>query len=245
MKGKILKLVVGITIAGVTGGGIWLFLRWRKKNRDEDEVLSSEYVFDRKEADQMLQEEIDKDPRSHVDIYAEISRTFDDDRGSGIMRDEDDKGHSNHDIDKEKFARGVRGYSQSEDEKRNFEEYMAAMMSPEEDDDEDEYDDEDEEPEEKHTVHGRHYPITAAQFCNTRNYYDKVSLSYFTDDNVVCDEKDKIMSDADDNIGRLQDLFEGDDYPSICYIRNEELEIDYEISIIEGSYRKEVLGEGV
>lgn len=246
MSGKILKLVIGIVSAGAVGGGFYFFLRWRKKNREEDEVLSAEYFFDRKEADQMLKDEIDKDPRSKMDIHAEIDRVFDSERGSGIVRDKDDpRAGDAIDIDKKKFAKGIREYTKDDEAaRRNFEEYMAAMESPEEDD-EDDIDDEDEE-EENRPVRGHHYyPISAAQFCNSRNYYDKVSLSYYTDDNVVSDEKDKVMDNAEEVLGRLQELFDGDEYPTVCYIRNDELEIDYEISIIEGSYRHEVLGEEV
>lgn len=241
MKGNLVKFVVGFTIAGIVGGGIYLLLR-RKKNPKE-EVLSTEYFFDKKDADRMLKEEIEKDPRSKakVDIQEEIANVFRERYSGGIVRDDDDPGKSPIDINKEKLAKGVREYTQTEEEKRNFEEYMAAMESPEEDDDEEwEEDDEEQQAEECRDI----YPISPAQFCNTRNYYDKVSLSYFTDDDVVSDEKDNVMDNYEEVLGNLKEDLEGyPDHLSIYYIRNEKLEIDYEISIVEGSYRHEVLHE--
>ena len=244
MKEKLLKLVIGITVAGVTGGGIYMFLRWRrKKNPKMDVALETEYFFDRKEADEMLKEEIRKDPRSKTgsDITEKIDRLFKDKYAGGIMRDEDDpKAGDEHDIPKEKMAKGVRGYVQVADsERQNFEEYMAAMESPEEDEDEELYSEEDEDEDDGQAGI---YPITAGEFCNTRNYYDKVSVSYFDEDDVLSDEKDRVMEeDERRRLGDLQGAIRELGDPSFVYIRNEELEIDYEVSILKGSYRREVL----
>lgn len=246
MKGKLLKFVVGFTIAGVTGGGVYLFLRWkRKKDPEVDVALETEYFFDKKDADRMLRDEINKDPKhGGIDVKETIAELFRDKYTGGVMRDDDDpRSGDEHDISREKMARGVRGYEQSEEEKRNFEEYMAAMESPEEDDDEDLYSEEDDEDEDGQEM--GIYPITAASFCNARNYYDKVSVSYFDEDDVLCDEKDRVMEEDERlRLGNLQEFIDELGDPSICYIRNEELEIDYEVSIVKGSYRREVLHEG-
>ena len=239
MKHTVIKIMVSVIIAGVTGGGLWWLWQQRKDHKPEEQ-METEYFFDRKKADETLKEEIEKDPRGKmIDIEAKITELFRDKYSGGILRDEDDpRAGDEHDIPREKLAKGVREYTA--EEKKNFEEYMAAMESPEEDEDEDEY--EEDEPEEDEKDSGP-YPITAAQFCNSRSYYDKVSLNYYAEDDVVSDERDKVMENAEEVVGRLQEMFDGMEYPSICYIRNEELEIDYEISVIDSSYRREILHE--
>ena len=43
-------------------------------------------------------------------------------------------------------------------------------------------------------------------------------------------------------LGDLQDAFDKAGTANIIYIRNEALEADYEVGLVNGSYRKDVLG---
>lgn len=154
-----------------------------------------------------------------------------------IVRDEDDRKHRETDVNKEKFAKCVASYVETPEEKENFELYLAGMESPEDDSDE-EFDEDDDHPE---RGSDKPYDITAGEFCNTRTYYDKVSLNYFMKDDVVADDRDEIMENAEHILGNLQAFASWPDVPSVVYIRNEALEVDYEISMVDGSYRKDVL----
>ena len=215
MNRVIFKVVVGIGSAALLGGGgflLWRFLKKRREQREEENrPLSVEYIFDREEADQMLKDELQK-------------------------AEEDAKWN------RKKYAEAVETYMDNSEPNENFEEYLAAMENPEEDEDDDEeyYEDEEAEEEEQHPGHDI-FRISASEFCNTRTYYDKVSLNYFTGDDVVSDDRDEVVENADTVLGGLQKALQADGAPDLMYIRNEPLEIDYEISRISGSYREEVL----
>lgn len=222
MKGKILKIVVTIVVAGATGGGIYCYFRWKKAKNEDEKPLEQVYI--------------PYEP-GKKDVKEKISQLFDRDKDD-ILRDQDDPKHEKTDIDPEKFADAVHNYLKSDEERENMEAYMAGMESPEEDEDEEDMDDEDD----PGVYRGNGpYRISAGDFCNTRTYYDKVSLNYFQKDGVIGDERDKVFENAEHILGDVQGAFDSEDYPDNIYIRNEELEIDYEISLVRGSYRWEVL----
>lgn len=216
MKKGVMAALISLGVA-VIGGGCYIMLRFiRKKGKKEDEVLSVEYVFDRKEADEMLEKAIKEDPRSQIDW--------------------DPK-----DIPPEKFGSAVRDYP-SEGEKENFESYLAGMQAPDDGDDEDLEAESDEETDILPMgEEAERYPISAGEFCNTRGYYDKVSLNYFAEDGVLADDHDEPVDHASDILGDVQELFEKNPDKDIVYIRNEKLEIDYEVCLVDGSYRHEIL----
>lgn len=206
---KILAIVGGVAAVGT--GGFFGFRWWRKKHKDEDANAAIEVEYIAYDPNAMSEKE-------------------------SIVRDTDDAAARQEDIPRDAMAKGVRSYMQPSDEERiNFEEYLAGMESPE-DDELDEYGEDDirrgaDEP----------YPITAGEFCNTRTYYDKVSLNYFQEDDVVSDDRDEVMENASQILGDLQSAMGRADGRNLVYIRNEALEVDYEITLVDGSYRKEVL----
>lgn len=227
MNKTVVKIVIGIVAAGVTGVGGYFSYRWYKRckrAKADDTPLEVEYIPYKTESSK---QEHDAQP---------------------VVRDEDDGMHKQTDIRKEKFARQVNAYVQTEGEKENFEAYLSSMESPEddaaedEDDSDDEYDeDELDIPEIDNRKHDGPYEITASEFCNNRTYYDKISVNYFAGDEVVADDRDEVMENAFRILGDLQSAFSGPRAPSVIYIRNEALEVDYEVSFVDGSYRKEVL----
>lgn len=76
--------------------------------------------------------------------------------------------------------------------------------------------------------------------------YSDVSLTYYAADDVVCNERDEIIdpADRDRQFGEknLDRFGHGSGDPSIVYIRNDELEIVYEIVHSPNSYAQEVHG---
>lgn len=225
MNKTVIKIMLGLLAAGAAGMGGYFGYRWykgRKQAKADNAPLEVEHISYKPEWSKPEREQ------------------------PSVVRDEDDRGYKSTDIRKEKFARQVSAYVQTEGEKENFEAYLSSMESPEDDEaDEDsdgEYDeDELDIPEIEELHHDRPYEITAGEFCNNRTYYDKVSVNYFAEDEVVADDRDEVMENASKILGDLQSAFRGPRAPSVVYIRNEELEVDYEVSFVDGSYRKEVL----
>lgn len=73
---------------------------------------------------------------------------------------------------------------------------------------------------------------------------DKVSLTYYQDDDVLIDEDEEIISNVYDIIGNeaLTSFGKYGPDPDIVYVRNERLGIDYEIARLYKSYQVTVLG---
>lgn len=219
MNKVIVKVLIGLAGVAIAGaGGYFGWRKWKKKKAEKTDQRPIEVEYFPYKSEETRKNEIKE----------------------AVLRDEDDKKRDEMTVNKQKFAGEVRGYFAGDAAKdQNFEAYLAEMEGPEEEDDEDlEVDETD--------ISSRSegpYPITAGEFCNTRTYYDKASLNYFAEDNVVADDRDEILENADRILGDLQAAFRESRSPAIAYIRNEELEIDYEISYVDGSYRRDVLHE--
>jgi hypothetical protein len=87
------------------------------------------------------------------------------------------------------------------------------------------------------------YVINTEEYME-ENEFDKASISYYEDDQVLCDENEEVMDDIEgtvgwDNLGRFGD---GSDDPEVVYVRNERLEIDFEVIRLSKSYAETVGG---
>lgn len=76
-----------------------------------------------------------------------------------------------------------------------------------------------------------------------RNYTES-TLTYYAGDDVLCDEKDKIIEDQDAVVGveNLDRFGHGSGDPSIVYIRNDDLAIEVEVVKSERTYAEDVHG---
>jgi hypothetical protein len=74
--------------------------------------------------------------------------------------------------------------------------------------------------------------------------FQKITLIYYTEDDVVVDDDDSVLNDVDSIIGNknLQMFGHGSNDPEVVYVRNEKLSTDMEIIRREGSYQELVLG---
>lgn len=74
--------------------------------------------------------------------------------------------------------------------------------------------------------------------------HEQTVLTYFSEDDVLADEKDMPIADIDDMVGleHLEYFGHGSEDPSVVYVRNERLRLDIEINRSMGSYAKEVGG---
>jgi hypothetical protein len=88
------------------------------------------------------------------------------------------------------------------------------------------------------------YIITHDEFMNAERDYTQVTLTYFEGDDVLTDEQDAPVEDVEGTVGE-QNLFRwghGSKDNNIVYIRNERLELEFEVLRSNGDYAKEVLG---
>ena len=91
------------------------------------------------------------------------------------------------------------------------------------------------------------YVISDEQFSEENAHFDKISLTYYEDDCTLADEGDEIITDVDDTVGRenLDKFGELSGDPEVVYVRNEKLDIDYEVIRLSKSYSDTVMGRGV
>lgn len=95
----------------------------------------------------------------------------------------------------------------------------------------------------KYRTPDRPYIITHDEFYSGEPDYDTVSLTYYETDQVLCDERDQPIDEKDRMIGEdhLMRFGAGSKDRNTLYVRNQRLEIDYEITRSPGSYLEEVL----
>jgi hypothetical protein len=91
----------------------------------------------------------------------------------------------------------------------------------------------------------RPYVITLAEFSEENETYSKITLTYFSSDNTLCDERDAPIRDTSIVGVGFEDLFGQDsDDPDVLYVRNDKLQVDFEIARRNESYTQTVLGYG-
>jgi hypothetical protein len=92
-------------------------------------------------------------------------------------------------------------------------------------------------------IPGQPYVISADEFNENATGYSQPSLTYYKGDNVLADGDDSPV-DIEACIGSINlqrfGAWSGD--PRVVYVRNENLRIDCEVLLHDGTYLKEVLG---
>lgn len=88
------------------------------------------------------------------------------------------------------------------------------------------------------------YIIHHDEYFEAEREFDTIQLTYFEADDTLIDEQNNPITDVDATVGEdhLVMFGRGSKDKNIVYVRNERLEVDYEISRSNGSYLKEVLG---
>lgn len=78
-----------------------------------------------------------------------------------------------------------------------------------------------------------HFPriISEEQFLTENAHYDKSTLTYYTEDDILCDEREDIIVDVDRIVGgdALFSFGVSSSDPDIVYVRNDDLGSDFEI----------------
>ena len=88
------------------------------------------------------------------------------------------------------------------------------------------------------------YVISFAEFQEDEEHYDKISIEYFEFDNTLADDREQIIPEVDETVGRrnLSRFGQGSEDPNIVYVRNERLHVDFEIARNDKGYAEIVLG---
>lgn len=87
------------------------------------------------------------------------------------------------------------------------------------------------------------YIITHDEFYENEPEHDQSRLTYYEKDHTLADENDKAMEDYNSLIGgdHLMRFGSGSRNEHVVYVRNEKVQLDWEITRSEGSYVDEVL----
>lgn len=90
---------------------------------------------------------------------------------------------------------------------------------------------------------GRPYIISVTEFTDNDLDYGQNTISYYAGDNVLADERDQPIPDIEGVVGMRNLRFgDGSGDPNIVFVRNDALEVDFEICQSLGTYAEEVLG---
>lgn len=82
--------------------------------------------------------------------------------------------------------------------------------------------------------------IDDIQFNEEYNNHDKISLYYYREDDILCEENEELIDDIEGTIGYDAMNLLGTE--TNVWVRNENLAIDYEIIALNKSYSEDVLG---
>jgi len=88
------------------------------------------------------------------------------------------------------------------------------------------------------------YVISRDEFIEAANDYDQITITYYAGDDVLADDKDQGINDTDSTVGddNLLRFGHGSGDNHIVYIRNEKLEVEFEVLCSKGKFTEEVLG---
>lgn len=90
----------------------------------------------------------------------------------------------------------------------------------------------------------RPYVIHVDEFMANEENYDQVSITYYEGDDILTDEKDVPIPKRDEIVGddNLYKFGHGSKDNRVVYIRNEILELEFEIIHRDGKFSREVMG---
>lgn len=89
------------------------------------------------------------------------------------------------------------------------------------------------------------YVISEGEWMERENGYEQAQLTYYEGDNTLTDDKDGIIEDIDEYIGESNLNKFGKNFapdPNVLFIRNERLEMDFEVLRDPDTFTEKVLG---
>lgn len=88
------------------------------------------------------------------------------------------------------------------------------------------------------------YAISFEEFNENAEDHEQTTLTYYAMDDTLVDAQDKPIDNTDYAVGddNLNRFGHGSGDPNVVYVRNEKIDMDFEIVRSNGSYQKEVFG---
>lgn len=229
----IVKVALGFVAGAVTGGvGTYFGLRSRFARETQKEIneyrevarqrirAANEFVDKMTKEEKKSEEAYDKAANSY-DKFVDYTSYYDEERCN--LRDK------------------LNAVSQAVKDE-DFDKHMAEREYPEEDEE-----DLNEELDNEEKIENLHkaredqkvpYPISAAEFHNTQQWYEKITLTYFEGNDVLTDDREDPIDNPEELVGTDYKKFFGIDEnePDIVMIRNDCNGCDYEICRVPASY---------
>jgi hypothetical protein len=88
------------------------------------------------------------------------------------------------------------------------------------------------------------YVISQEEFLANETGYEQATLTFYEIGGVLSDQRDDVIDNAEAVIGNAPGNFgEGSSDPNVVHIRNEKLQMEFEVVRSERSYQQDVLGE--
>jgi hypothetical protein len=105
-------------------------------------------------------------------------------------------------------------------------------------------DDYDENDEEALKSMGKPYVITEDAFGENEDGYEEMQVTWYEKDQVLADDRDEVIDDADDLVGEINmtKFGQGSGDKHVVFIQNDEKELVLEVARSRGSYAEEVAG---
>lgn len=79
--------------------------------------------------------------------------------------------------------------------------------------------------------------IDPEEFFEGNDFFDKITLAYYSLDETLCTEEEDMIDDIDHTIGREAYKLLRSGAVRSMYVRNNDIECDYEIDVIRGSFK--------
>lgn len=88
------------------------------------------------------------------------------------------------------------------------------------------------------------YVISMEEYMQDREEFDKNTVTYFEEDEVLCDDRETVIPDVEATVGHdsLTKFGTSSSNHNVVYVRNERLEADFEIILDKGAFSEVVLG---
>jgi flagellar basal body-associated protein FliL len=88
------------------------------------------------------------------------------------------------------------------------------------------------------------YILTKDEFMENDSEYTQSTVTYFGGDKVLIDSREDMIEEVDMTVGEgnLERFGHGSGDPNVLYVRNDRLELEFEILLSRGKYSKEVAG---
>jgi hypothetical protein len=87
--------------------------------------------------------------------------------------------------------------------------------------------------------------ITQDDFMANETGYEQTTLTYYLKGNVLTDQHDEVIDNAEEVIGPLaaHNFGEGSSDPNTVHVRNDKIQMEFEVVKSERSYEEDVLGQ--